>query len=125
MNTVEGASSRFGALATVLNQVLAPSWKMFTPPYILLLIRTFLTLEGIAARVDPEFNIYEMVRCRPGPPFEEAPPELITTIAYDQTYVKAAGRTGISSYSALQTVDAKQAVFRQGLFTRSLFVFPS
>ena len=64
MNTVEGASSRFGALATVLNQVLAPSWKMFTPPYILLLIRTFLTLEGIAARVDPEFNIYEMVRCR-------------------------------------------------------------
>ena len=26
----------------------------------LLLIRTFLTLEGIAARVDPEFNIYEM-----------------------------------------------------------------
>ena len=64
MNNVEGASSRFGALATVLNQVLAPSWKMFTPPYILLLIRTFLTLEGIAARVDPEFNIYEMVRCR-------------------------------------------------------------
>ena len=35
MNSVEGASSRFGALATVLNQVLAPSWKMFTPPYIL------------------------------------------------------------------------------------------
>ena len=33
---------------------------MFTPPYILLLIRTFLTLEGIASRVDPEFNIYEM-----------------------------------------------------------------
>lgn len=38
---------RFGALSTVLNQVLAPTWKMFTPPYILLLIRTFLTLEGI------------------------------------------------------------------------------
>ena len=48
------------ALATVLNQELAPNWKMFTPPYILLLIRTFLTLEGIAGRVDPEFNIYEM-----------------------------------------------------------------
>ena len=48
----------------------------------------------------------EMVCCRPGPPFEEAPPELITTIAYDQTYVKAAGSTGISSYSAVQTVDA-------------------
>jgi len=34
--------------------------EMFTPPYVLLLIRTFLTLEGIAARVDPDFNIYEM-----------------------------------------------------------------
>ena len=60
MNSVEDAGSRFGALATVLNQELAPTWKMFTPPYILLLIRTFLTLEGIAARVDPDFNIYEM-----------------------------------------------------------------
>ena len=28
--------------------------------YCLLLIRTFLTLEGIAAQVDPDFNIYEM-----------------------------------------------------------------
>ena len=28
--------------------------------YVLLLIRTFLTLEGISARVDPDFNIYEM-----------------------------------------------------------------
>jgi len=60
MQRTEGGSSRFGALATVLNQELAPSWKMFTPPYILLLIRTFLTLEGLAARVDPDFNIYEM-----------------------------------------------------------------
>lgn len=60
METVEGGTSRFGALATVLNQVLAPQWKMFTPPYVLLLVRTFLTLEGIAAEVDPDFNIYEM-----------------------------------------------------------------
>jgi len=60
MRRTEGGSSRFGALATVLNQELAPRWKMFTPPYILLLIRTFLTLEGIAGRVDPGFNIYEM-----------------------------------------------------------------
>merc|ERR1719198_1804092 len=60
MVDTEGGTSRFGALATVLNQVLAPRWKMFTPPYVLLLIRTFLTLEGIAARVDPDFNIYEM-----------------------------------------------------------------
>lgn len=33
-------------------------WRMYTPPYVLLLIRTFLTLEGIAAKVDPSFNIY-------------------------------------------------------------------
>ena len=60
MSETEGGTSRFGALATVLNQCLSPRWKMFTPPYVLLLIRTFLTLEGIAARVDPDFNIYEM-----------------------------------------------------------------
>ena len=106
LQSTEGGTSRFGALATVLNQKLAPRWKMFTPPYapstaplplatalrslrlwpplapsrhvppppplttspppplpfryVLLLIRTFLTLEGIAARVDPDFNIYEM-----------------------------------------------------------------
>lgn len=34
---------------------------MYTPPYVLLLIRTFLTLEGIAAKVDPSFNIYEVM----------------------------------------------------------------
>jgi len=60
MRTVEGGTSRFGALATVLNQYLSERWKMQTPPYVLLLIRTFLTLEGIAGRVDPDFNIYEM-----------------------------------------------------------------
>jgi hypothetical protein len=34
-------------------------WEEFTPPYIILLIRTFLTLEGMANKVDPNFNIYE------------------------------------------------------------------
>ena len=33
---------------------------MYSPPYIILLIRTFLTLEGIAGQVDPNFNIYEV-----------------------------------------------------------------
>ena len=60
MRVTDGSDSRFGALATVLNQELSPRWKMFTPPCVLLLIRTFLTLEGIADRVDPDFNIYEM-----------------------------------------------------------------
>merc|ERR1712176_1071024 len=59
MSGAEGGTSRFGALATVLN-TLSTRWKMQTPPYVLLLIRTFLTLEGIAGRVDPDFNIYEM-----------------------------------------------------------------
>lgn len=59
MSGAEGGTSRFGALAEVLNS-LSEKWKMQTPPYVLLLIRTFLTLEGIAGRVDPNFNIYEM-----------------------------------------------------------------
>mmetsp|Transcript_24336 Transcript_24336/g.57277 ORF Transcript_24336/g.57277 Transcript_24336/m.57277 type:complete len:819 (-) Transcript_24336:395-2851(-) len=59
MEGAEGGTSRFGALATVLNG-LSEKWKMQTPPYVLLLIRTFLTLEGIASQVDPNFNIYEM-----------------------------------------------------------------
>lgn len=59
MRGEDGGTSRFGALATVLNG-LSERWKMSTPPYVLLLIRTFLTLEGIAGRVDPNFNIYEM-----------------------------------------------------------------
>jgi hypothetical protein len=52
--------SQFGALATVLNKEISPRWLVFTPPYVILLCRTFLTLEGIAQSVDPEFNIYEM-----------------------------------------------------------------
>jgi len=60
MKTTNGGLSRFGALATVLNKKISPNWLVFTPPYVLLLIRTFLTLEGIAAQVDPDFNIYEM-----------------------------------------------------------------
>lgn len=60
MENTEGGKERFGSLATVLNKKISPNWLVFTPPYVLLLIRTFLTLEGIAAQLDPEFNIYEM-----------------------------------------------------------------
>ena len=55
----EGGGSRFGALSTVLYE-LGNYWCMYTPPYVILLIRTFLTLEGIAGQVDPNFNIYEV-----------------------------------------------------------------
>ena len=54
-----GGGSRFGALSVVLGDM-GYSWQMYTPPYIILLIRTFLTLEGIAGKVDPDFNIYEV-----------------------------------------------------------------
>lgn len=60
MRNTEGGVSQFGALATVLNKEISPRWLVFTPPYVILLCRTFLTLEGIAQSVDPEFNIYEM-----------------------------------------------------------------
>ena len=60
MRETPGGTARFGALANVLNRDLSPRWLVFTPPYVLLLIRTFLTLEGISAKLDPEFNIYEM-----------------------------------------------------------------
>ena len=53
----EGGQSRFGALATGLG-AMSGTYKFLTPPYIVLLVRTFLTLEGIAAKADPDFNIY-------------------------------------------------------------------
>jgi len=53
-----GGRTRFGALATGLAK-LSLTYHFLTPPYIILLIRTFLTLEGIAAKADPNFNIYE------------------------------------------------------------------
>ena len=59
MEAVPGGTSRFGALSTVLFDM-GNYWYMYTPPYIILLIRTFLTLEGIAGKVDPNFNIYEV-----------------------------------------------------------------
>ena len=60
MRSTAGGVSQFGALATVLNKEISPKWLVFTPPYVILLCRTFLTLEGIAQTVDPNFNIYEM-----------------------------------------------------------------
>lgn len=60
MESTPGGKARFGALATVLNREISPRWLVFTPPFVLLLVRTFLTLEGIAAKLDPNFNIYEM-----------------------------------------------------------------
>ena len=49
--------SQFGALSTVLF-AMGKRWQMRTPPYIILLIRTFLTLEGVVGQIDEKFNVY-------------------------------------------------------------------
>jgi len=50
MESTTGGGSRFGALSVVLSDM-GFCWQMYTPPYVILLIRTFLTLEGIAGKV--------------------------------------------------------------------------
>ena len=59
MEECPGGGSRFGALSVVLGDM-GFFYQMYTPPYCILLVRTFLTLEGIAGKVDPAFNIYEV-----------------------------------------------------------------
>ena len=46
MQADSGGLSTFGALSTVLF-AMGKRWQMRTPPYIILLIRTFLTLERV------------------------------------------------------------------------------
>lgn len=58
MESEEGGMSRFGALATGLSQ-LSSDYRFLCPPFVVLLCRTFLTLEGVADKVDPKFNIYQ------------------------------------------------------------------
>ena len=64
MKTTSGGMSRFGALATVLNKKISPNWLVFTPPYVLLLIRTFLTLEGIAGELQLRYDTLRYVALR-------------------------------------------------------------
>eukprot|EP00793_Prasinoderma_coloniale_P001226 PRCOL_00004998-RA len=63
LESVEGGTSRFGALATVLGG-LSGSYKFFTPPYIVLLCRTFLTLE-VSARASPGCARMPLTTCPP------------------------------------------------------------
>jgi len=62
MTAEAGGTSRFGAMATALKR-LSDRYMMLTPPYVALLCRTFITLEGLLGD-DPElaeeFNIYEV-----------------------------------------------------------------
>jgi len=53
----QDAQSRFGDLAAALKR-LSSRYLMLTPDYVVLMTRTFVTLEGIASVYDPEFNIY-------------------------------------------------------------------
>ena len=50
--------------------------------------------------------LQEMAHCRPPPPFEELDREILCSIAFDQTYAKAGGGTGVSRYNGVQTVDS-------------------
>lgn len=50
-------TTRFGALATGLGGA-SNTFRFMCPPFIILLCRTFLTLEGMANVVDPNFSIY-------------------------------------------------------------------
>ena len=51
------AQTRFGDMAAALKR-LSNRYLMLTPDYVVLMTRTFVTLEGIAASYDPDFNIY-------------------------------------------------------------------
>jgi len=59
MSEQEGGKSQFGGLFVGLLKM-SNNFRLKTPPYIILFVRTFLTLEGIAAQYDPNFNIYEV-----------------------------------------------------------------
>lgn len=62
MKEEAGGMSRFGALATTLKK-LSDRYVMLTPPYVALLCRTFITLEGLICddpKMAEEFNIYEV-----------------------------------------------------------------
>ncbi|CAE8627394.1 unnamed protein product, partial [Polarella glacialis] len=57
----QAGTSRFGAMAMALKD-LSNEYAMLTPPYVALLARTFITLEGMLAddpQMAAEFNIYE------------------------------------------------------------------
>lgn len=62
MEQEEGGMSRFGGMATGLKKM-STTYVMLTPPYVALLCRTFITLEGLLGD-DPDmaetFNIYEV-----------------------------------------------------------------
>lgn len=55
---VETARQGFGDLLEVFAK-LSSNYKFICPPYAILLGRTFATLEGICAKADPDFNVYE------------------------------------------------------------------
>jgi len=53
------ANKKLGSTVAAI-QSLADRYLMLTPQYIVLITRTFVTLEGFVERVDPNFNIFTM-----------------------------------------------------------------
>eukprot|EP00434_Breviolum_minutum_P034085 symbB.v1.2.030163.t1/scaffold3356.1/size58521/4 len=61
LESEEDGQSRFGAMAVALKK-LSDRYLMLTPPFIALLCRTFITLEGLLAddpKMSEEYNVYE------------------------------------------------------------------
>lgn len=80
MSQQEGGKTQFGAFFVGLLKM-SSSFRLMTPPYIILFVRTFLTLEGIASQYDPNFNIYEV-----GLPFAMRRALAPTTAAAQQAF---------------------------------------
>lgn len=53
------AQAKLGATVAAIRR-LSDRYLMLTPPYVVLITRTFVTLEGLVDRVDPDYNIYTM-----------------------------------------------------------------
>lgn len=51
------AQRSFGGLAAAV-QRMSRNYLILAPPYVILLTRTFVTLEGLVARVDPDFSVF-------------------------------------------------------------------
>ena len=84
-NVMDNAEMQdFGDLVICVQQM-ADNYKFLCPPYTILLVRTFATLEGLAAKCDASFNMYEAclpyaVRRGLAPTTEEGKKELRDTL---------------------------------------------
>lgn len=104
MQAETGGTSRFGAMATALKK-LSDRYLMLTPPYVALLCRTFITLEGLLGddpQLAEEFNIYEValpfaVRRVLSPRTRKGQAALRAALLKEEPRARARAREGSSS----------------------------